>query len=462
MNSYRLLCFALLEMLSPFHLGGGKEDTSFSDQPILRDLKNIPFIPGGTLAGGFSSFLNPDERGAWLGIPVSDSDDPSPSSIVFDDAYLLPSQQDTLRWPIEIRERNTLLRDTLTAKEDHHFQMEVLPVGTTFCFFCRGDFDSLEEKESYKARMEEFLFSGGSFGGLKNAGMGNWRTTEVGWSELNLSDPADIRIWLKVGHGLVWSGNWEALPGTLRVIRKNNTFGGIGGASWQMVLKVKIEKGLHLSAGSSGVPKKNFPDQTQAVRQKIDPDGQLSNEVKEYVDFGTTIKGRIRTTMEMLLRTYLLRFCRKGEEEIKALLPVDPTKTGSWNEVADFFGHHKKRGGWAVEEIPWFGDPEPSVEDHIKINEFTQQTITHAKFDFAPLARGESAVVVRLPLDAPEWQKTLVFFAGKVLALNILPWGGKGSRGYLGARLTVQEPDPESIQFPALKSFIEEEFKCAT
>ena len=94
---YRIEVFSLLEFISALHLGSGKEDDRFSDQPILRNSQGIPFIPGSTLAGTFGDRLTLDQRKEWMGsIPEQvkeKKENPEVSSLIMDDAFPLPEQE---------------------------------------------------------------------------------------------------------------------------------------------------------------------------------------------------------------------------------------------------------------------------------------------------------------------------------------------------------------------------------
>lgn len=443
-SKHRVCIFSLLKLTSPLHIGSGRVDDPFSDQPVIRDSRKIPFIPAGTLAGMFSSFLDAGLKEQWLGIPPRKEQDPMPSPMVFDDAYPLQKQIEALRYPVEIRNQVSIQRNGLTAKEDHHFTMEVLPVGTVFCLFCRIDLETTEQIKRFKEKMEVFLSAGGEFGGKKNAGSGRWQAREWAAKEFVLSSGNDLFGWLTKGHGFNWQGDWNGLKETLGVVPEeliplaDNKY-------WQMHLDVNIENGLHLSAGSSGLPIKEVPDLRQAQRAIIDEDGNLSF---EYTDYGTAIKGRLRTAMEMLLRTYLNE-AGMGFEDIKKKVPLDPTKKSGWDEIADLFGHTDKKGSWQVEEVPWENVDDEGREDHIRLDEFTQQAIKGAKFDFAPLRKGRSKIIVRLAGNAPDWQKELLYYAGRLLSLDILPWGSLGSRGYLGASIKFANEGSVSGSFKA-------------
>ncbi|MCK4447322.1 MAG: hypothetical protein KAW56_09600, partial [Candidatus Marinimicrobia bacterium] len=231
-------------------------------------------------------------------------------------------------------------------------------------------------------------------------------------------------------------------------------------SAFEIHLRVGIIDGLHLSAGSSGIPIKGMPDIQQVQRQKIDYDNGNAKFVSEYVDYGTAIKGRFRTAMEMLLRTYLHRN-EIPKDNITKIVPADPSEYNDKyvsDDLKKFFGGKKYKGAWSVREKVWT-NPHLSREDHIKIDEFTQQTIEHAKFDFAPLSQGKTDVFILLnPGHNESWQKTLLYLTAELLALNLLPWGGHGSRGYLGATITFEncEDIKEKTDLNKFKSFIEQ------
>lgn len=459
---HRLYCFSVLKLISPLHVGSGETRDPFSDQPVLRDVQGIPFIPGGTLAGAFGARLTPDQRKRWMeGQPDNhDAKRNYPSRMVMDDAYPLLSQREALAWPVETRSANTLSRDTLTAKKDHFFQSEVIPVGSKFCFSCRCDFVDAVQKVAFKEALRLFLSTEPALGSKQNAGQGKLIVEEIGWKELDLSCKQHLKEWLGKGHGCQWDGNWQGLQESFKISREKLAPRSFG--KWRMTLSLEIENGLHLSAGSTGLPEKGKPDQTQAQRLVMDDQGNLS---RECVDYGATVKGRLRTAMEMLLRTYL-NMNDVAPPTCRNLVPVDPApkeKWGAqWAELADFFGYSKgknggKKGAWQVEEIPWNtgGDEDKTndphfPQDHIRLCEITQQVIGGAKFDFAPLSRGGSKVVVSLH-NPMEWQKSLVYYTGELLALNVLPWGGHASRGYLGATVRSMKidgslPDPQCFK----------------
>lgn len=431
----RLMILARLKMTSSFHTGSGNWDNPYTDQPVLRDTSGRPFISGATLAGNLGADLSLEQRKKWLG-----SSEGGSSRLIIDDAYPLPQQLERLLMPVEVRSRNVLDRDSLTVIDKSFFNIEVLPAGTVFRFSCRCDLDKETELDEFKEMATSFFSNGGILGAGGNIGLGEWQAEKLFIRVFDMSCKTDLISWLADLHGFEWDGSEkmalekgfnELSPET--VSKTDN---------WQLKFKIELDNGLHLSAADSGLPVKGKPDLGQSQRQKIDQNGKLST---DPIDFGSTIRGRLRTAMEMLLRTYLVYHNEdKRSEDVRLaesqrILPDDPRKSGTSEAVNKFFGNSEYKSPWRVSEVPW-KNSETQTEDHIKLDEFTQQVIDGAKFDFEPLIKGSSELTITLT-KGEEWHKILLCYAVRLLEQDIIPWGGHGSRGYLGARVRIIEDD---------------------
>ncbi len=449
MKTHRVLIFAQLEMKSPLHLGSGEADDPFSDQPVFRSVRGDVVLPGSTMAGAFAAGLDDALRSKWLGIEEEGRDSRA-SSLIVDDAMPPPAQKKPLRWPVEIRSLVSLDRATLSALPDHHFTREVVPVGTLFSFFCRCDVDDADEAKAFRGAMRDFLANGGSVGGNRNSGLGRWACLMWGHRTLDMTRRADLLAWLTDFHGLEWQEIWDDLASMQVTVEE--FAGPPPGSGWHIKLRVEIKEGLHLSAGTGGLPVKQMPDLRQAKRMRLGRDGKLSEE-GELVDYGTALKGRFRTAMELLLRTWLVRVKKQKNDKVMDLVPVNPTKKHGHETLQRFFGHNKGKGGWLVTEAAW-RDAEVMPQDHIRLDEFTQHVVVGAKFDFAPLHKGETEFSVSLHEDGVaedelRWRRALLYGAAKLLSANVLPWGGHASRGYLGARVSIVDEDgirPEHVR----------------
>lgn len=423
----RILFCAPIVFEAPWR-SGAAEPSAHTDMPVRRDSRGLPFLSGSELASAFArsgSSLRP----SWRGEDAEGK--PMPAAIFFNDALPLPRQQPTLAHMLEIRERVVIRRDTAATMTDGHFNMEVLPAGVVFCFSCRGNAKDEAEADDMVRALEVFLARGGYLGGQTNNGLGKWRATHGTHRSFNLDTKDGLRDWLLTGSGLDWQGDpgvfgrdrWTALPER-------------DSGEWKLHMRIAIDKGLHLTGGRKGMPVSGDPDDAQATRKRIDEQGRLWD---EPVDCASAVKGRFRSAMEMLLRSHLIHEEGLGAGLVcDTLLPCDPRDKAGIPDLAAFFGHaqeRKREGGcaaqWRVEEQPWYAASRRRME-HNRLDHFTQQVLDQALFTFGPLSGGETCVTVVLKKDAPPWQRQLVMHAADLLNLELLPWSGRGARGYIG------------------------------
>ncbi|OQB35172.1 MAG: hypothetical protein BWY09_02409 [Candidatus Hydrogenedentes bacterium ADurb.Bin179] len=448
----RVVLCAPLTFEAPWR-SGAAEPSAHTDMPVRRESRGLPFLSGSELASAFarsSSSLPP----TWLGKDAGG--EPVPAAIFFNDALPLPAQQPALQHILEVRERVVIQRDTAATMTDGHFNMEVLPAGAVFCFSCRGNAKDEAEADAMVRALEAFLARGGHLGGQTNNGLGKWRATHGTHRFFNLDTKGGLSDWLLNGSGLNWQGDpdvfgrdrWIALPER-------------DSGEWKLHMRIAIDKGLHITGGRKGMPVSGDPDDAQATRKRIDEKGNLS---EEPVDAASAVKGRFRSAMEMLLRSHLIneegldpdRVCRE-------LLPCDPREKAGIKALADFFGHaqeRKREGGcaaqWGVEEQPWHAASSRRME-HNRLDHFTQHVLDQALFTFGPLSGGETCVTVVLPEDALPWQRQLVLHAAELLKLELLPWSGRGARGYIGISVKdIQVSKPlEECEPGALKATLQ-------
>lgn len=434
----RMCFFSLLECAAPMHHGSG-EDTVRSDMPVLRDSRQYPFVSGGALASAFASTVKDKTYPRWFGRAGENQKDAGenemiPAGIVFDDAVPLPVQIPALKEMVEIRQRVALEADSMTASHGGHFDLEVLPVGTVFRFFCRADVASTDEEDKLRDAITAFLRNGGVLGGQSSNGLGRWVARGVAVKSYELSDPSHLVDWLINGHGFEWTGDTDSIANW------QDFNGEDGDGEWKLTFNVSIEDGLHLSSGRKGIPIKGLPDETQVVRKRIDDHGKLTEEV---VDFGSTIRGRLRTAMCLVLRTHLKRNGVQDEVIVK-LIPIKPGQRFGDEALNRFFGAITEGNGgrkkndpsaWKVDEPVWQGVAR-AKQEHIRLDHLTQHPLNTALFSFEPLSSGKMTVTLSLPKKAKDWERQLIHHAVTLMSLDTLPWGGKASRGYVGVRIT--------------------------
>ena len=444
---YRISIFSELEMTTSYHIGGGVESFA-SDAPVLRDSRGLPFISGGALASAFSKSCSDALLSReWLGIPLnSNTDDGKVSRVIFNDALPLHKQRQSLSVVTEVRRRNSVNRETNSCQDDMLFDVEVIPAGAVMLFSCRFDAKNQEEGKQFKEYIGRYLSGGGSLGGKSRIGLGKWQASKWACYEYDLCTREGLKDWFLNGRNCNWHGSTEILqkinnnlsPITVDKPTKDNY--------WTIDCVVVID-GLHMSSGSTGLPIHGEPDQVQATRKKIDTSGTLSD---EYIDYGSTILGRLRSTMEFLLRTHLKSRGVANEQVLKAV-PVDNSKS-SIDDLADFFGYISKEiqsfgkcGEWCVGESKW-EDPNTREESHIRVDQYQQHPMDGALFTYEPLIAGTSTIRISLPTNDCQWKRDLIRHAVTFMAMEVIPIAGKGSRGYLGAKIvSVSDNDSGNL-----------------
>jgi len=463
----RVCLFSLIENLEPLHIGSGSESL-LTDSPVLRNSRSLPFISANALASIMKTLLIrdfPELKGRnWLG-----SDDAEkPSLIIIDDAVIHEAIAPRFLEPFEVRDSVTIIRDSQSAKPDHQFDKEVIPPGALFPFFCRIDVADQTEFDEYKQFLADFLHREYIIGGKGNSGLGKIHFTSSFVRAFDLSQMQDLLLWMTKGHAYQCMGDGEVLK---RDIEAENFAHdrAPSHSSWTMRMKIAIDGGLHMSGGSKGLPEKGEPDDSQVQRSIFNTSKELQ---KEYADFGTSMRGRFRSAMEKVLRTLIIQKTMEKDKRTlsdsiaksRYTVPYDPTQKSRVDEISAFFGYTEKDDGyaspWRVSEHSWQnGTTVDTQEDHIRLSEFTQHVMEGAKFAFAPLCAGTTELSVTLSPGGVEWQKELISITGDLLCLNVLPWGGKSSRGYLGSRFVEKEIPPDGFIKGTLSAKISEWIK---
>jgi len=193
-------------LLEPLHIGRGDEE-EFVDNPILRDEKGMPIIPGTSMAGIMSSLL---ERILKLkgygrnGLKKEQSllfgrgdEDAFESCLIVHDLPLLSDCE-----PM-VEDHNAVDRQRGSAHEGHLFHTEVIPSGTAFEFICefRERFrDSDENKKALGLLIDilQLMERGWAWiGGRSGTGHGRFRLDGICCKVLEMANPEHILLFTK-------------------------------------------------------------------------------------------------------------------------------------------------------------------------------------------------------------------------------------------------------------------------
>lgn len=195
---------ALLELQTPCHIGGPDADAA-SEQPLLRDVKGRPFIPGTSLAGVFRARLEQARRTDWAGTDWAellfghgtDTEEGKglPSRLKVDDARLTSSNIH-----VELRQGVAIQSDTGIAADQQLYDIELLAVGTRFLLRLELELPSKggdsSKIEGIKTALLSLLMS------LEEDGMFLGKRTQRGYGHVRVVPDAQGSRWRLQRHNL--------------------------------------------------------------------------------------------------------------------------------------------------------------------------------------------------------------------------------------------------------------------
>jgi len=189
----RLVVNGTLTLCTATHLGG-TDSMSLTDQPILRNHRGIPFIPGTTLAGLFRSHLfdalgggseETQDVSQLLGCRWG-KDNEEQSPLIVEDARM--DGNGVVK--TELRDGVKIDATTGTAEKHKKFDVELLPIGTRF--WLRFELLLKGQEAEDKPVLENFLWllqqleSGRiSLGGRTRRGFGRCKASGWTYQDIN-------------------------------------------------------------------------------------------------------------------------------------------------------------------------------------------------------------------------------------------------------------------------------------
>ena len=191
-----------LDLVSGMNVGNGENENS--DKDLLRDSRQVPFIPGSTMAGLYRAFFDAKTQETFFGKELDrerlgqENYDNSltDSKVIVYDAVILEGK------PYRVTKRDSVaLDDYKTAVRGAKFDMEILEPGVRFVTFIEQNADSQAEVDMGAAIAAKIKTLGLSAGGKGSRGMGRLMLAEeneaVKSDVFDLSVPAQKKNWLK-------------------------------------------------------------------------------------------------------------------------------------------------------------------------------------------------------------------------------------------------------------------------
>lgn len=214
-NQYRFLARIIIEAKTPLNIGSGNKSIK-SDSLLLRDINDLPFIPGTTIAGLLRHTLG-DDADKYMGSQEKGS------PLIITEAKMLDSDgtvldgllsQDKLHSPFLVNFRQLPIRqhakigDRGATVKGGKFDEEIVLQGARFCF----EMELLSDKDN-DTKFKEILNTLNSdtfrIGSGSRSGFGEIEVvgSQCQFKKINLEDPEQKEWYLKKTSSL--SEKWQ-------------------------------------------------------------------------------------------------------------------------------------------------------------------------------------------------------------------------------------------------------------
>ena len=405
-QSGKLILTGKLKLESPLRIGSEEFDT-WTDQPVLRDVKGRPYIPGTSLCGVLTHYCNEngdndfsEEAKEWFWGSVREKDNKTnrnqklfvQSALIISDACLAENGPDQCR--VMIRDGVKITSQGI-AEDSGKYDYEVVEPGAIFIF--QAEVTLFHKYSEEFIKLVSFIINSLQksqivIGALTTKGLGRCRLEEVICWKYDFLDKRDV---------------WNWLAGVKENRQKINL-------TTNVPLKTKINFKLIASFDiqNSLLIKSNFGESdTDAAHIK-------SNHCN--IIPGTSWKGALRSRMRRILNTL-------GFSKIDTKIKLD-NLCGAGEEKTDL----KQKSRLILEETEIQHITEEQ-QTRIKIDRFTGGTINSALYTAEPVwPQAEKAVRVELKAgikNCQAWEAGLLLLALKDLWSGDLALGGEKGIG---------------------------------
>lgn len=218
---YRQIARVTFEITTPLAVGSGNKDIT-TDSVVMKDVNELPYIPGTTLAGLIRHSLSVDTQNKLMG--WQKKKEGQGSRLIVSEAKILSAEgkpidglsscEDTvtkLCKELPIRQ-HVRINQQGTAVKNGKFDEEIVPKGLRFCFEMEimDDNDCSEDMNAILAiiQTDDFRIGSGT-----RSGFGQIKVISILRRGLDLNDPTDLELYLEKLSSLAkqWKG-FELFP----------------------------------------------------------------------------------------------------------------------------------------------------------------------------------------------------------------------------------------------------------
>ena len=300
-----------VECVSPLHIGSAEGK---SENVLIHPIKRTPFVQATGIAGVFRTFYEKqfglDETKALFG-DFEVGDELNGSLIKFSDGFFdKKTVKFELRPRLKINEETGTCSESKTSgggtKSGHKFEMEHVGAGSKFNFSVHI-FAEKSYKEHFIECLEAMNAGALQFGGQKSNGNGNISICKVLYHKYDMRKVEDRHEWI----------NENPLSDKDKItLNKEGCLDKASAAlAYTVKVKGKTEGGILVRAIAVTDDKEDAPD---AVN--------IRNAKKEYIIPASSVKGSVRSRMEMIAKRKNLTgvidnaFGKVGEENRQGVI----------------------------------------------------------------------------------------------------------------------------------------------
>ena len=446
-NQHRYLAQITLEAVTPLQIGSGEKGIK-TDSLVIRDVNNLPFIPGTTLAGLMAHALG-EEKEHLMGSQKEGS------RLIVTEAKLLNKYGKAIDgivdWPklspeeksfLQLYERlpirqHVRINHKGTAEDTGKFDEEVVLKGSRFCF--EMELIASEETNGFDTLLAIIQAPTFRIGSGSRSGFGQVKVVNYLYRHLNLENDADRQLYLDKSSelGAEWKG-WEKANDKLKVKDICE------GWSFYRLSDLIPEDFVLFGSGFGDI---NADADMTYVRETYvywNDEGSLANVAdieKSVVIPGSSVKGALshRTAYyynqkkecfaDKLTEDELKQVVGKNNVAVRSIFGSEGEKNLETNSM-----ENKQRGNLLISDIIEVRErAKPKLLNHVSIDRFTGGAIDGALFNEQTLyAKGEKFNIGLMIADDAIADSDIRWAferALKDVATGMLPLGGGVNRG---------------------------------
>ena len=390
--TFRQLAQIIIEAETPLAVGSGEKDI-MTDALVARDINNMPFIPGTSLAGvlrsAYSERHEKKETDSLFGFQVRDRG--QGSELIITDAIMIGKEGKALDglqsldindpfyanyYNLPIRQ-HVSMTDKGVAKKTGKFDEQVVYKGSRFVFEMEllSSDDRTVLMQTLLGMMKDLTFR---IGGGTRCGFGKIKIIDIQYRNLNLSIASDMNLYLKKHASL--RENWEGYkPFEIKASTNDN---------WTTyTLNLKADDFFLFSSGFGDTDADMTPVKEEIVTWT---NGTPKFSDEQVLIPATSVKGAIAHRVAYHWNKLNLRFTDKGDA---------PSLVGDDNPaVKALFGYTKDkdnlvRGNVLLSDV-FSVHTDEKIFNHVAIDRFTGGSIDGALFtEKAIIGKGKTYIL---------------------------------------------------------------------